>query len=130
MKYEVKILESEGTCKNELFEEMAKRGDITATKISNLFGRKLTIQGYAKCEITTEEKTFIILYVDTEEEGIISAGSTIFMDSVKIYFGKCEQVIIKEIKTKQGKTYKAVPVLGKKKEETPKNENNLDELPF
>ena len=36
-----------------------------------------------------------------------------------------------EVKTKKGKTYKAQPVIGKKKEETNKMEiDEYDELPF
>ena len=80
---------------------------------------------------TTEDKEFRILYVDTEEYGLISAGSEIFKKSVETYYGKVEEFIIKEIKTSKGKTYKAVPCLNKgKKEETKTIEQDLNELPF
>lgn len=139
-KYEVKVLTKEGSCDNELFEKMAKKGDITSIKIADVLGKVVKIVGYAYCEITTEEKTFNILYVDTEEYGLISSGSKIFKESVEDYYGDVEYVRLKEIKTKKGKTYKAVPVLGNvrkenKEEETTKNEteNNedlLEDLPF
>ena len=131
--YDVKVIEKYGTCDTDLFEKMAKKGDITATSIKNFINKTLSIAGFALCEITTEEKQFKIGYFDTYEYGFISTGSEIFYNSVKDYFGDVEQVRIVEVKTKQGKTYKAVPVLGKKKEETEKkNEEttNNDELPF
>ena len=135
-KYEVKVLTKEGSCDNELFEKMAKKGDITSIKIADVLGKVVKIVGFAYCEITTEEKTFNILYVDTEEYGLISSGSEIFMESVEDYYGDVEYVRLKEIKTRKGKTYKAVPVLGNvrkenKEEETTKNETeNNEDLPF
>lgn len=135
-KYEVKVLTKEGSCDNELFEKMAKKGDITSIKIADVLGEVVKIVGYAYCEITTEEKTFNILYVDTEEYGLISSGSEIFKESVEDYYGDVEYVRLKEIKTKKGKTYKAVPVLGNvrkenKEEETTKIETeNNEDLPF
>lgn len=132
-KYEVVIKEKKGTCNETLFEKMAKNGDITATKISELLGAEVTIVGYAECEITTEEKTFTINYFDTEEYGLISSGSEIFKESVSNYYGEVERVRITEVKTKKGKTYKAVPMLSskktEKKEEPEKKEENND-LPF
>ena len=66
------------------------------------------------------------LYFDTEEYGLLSSGSEIFTESVVDYFGEIERARLLEVKTKKGKTYKAVPVLGKsKKEETTNND-----LPF
>lgn len=132
-KYEVVIKEKKGTCNETLFEKMAKNGDITATKVSELLGAEVTIVGYAECEITTEEKTFTINYFDTEEYGLISSGSEIFKESVSNYYGEVERVRITEVKTKKGKTYKAVPMLSsKKKEQTEKKEEtkNNDDLPF
>lgn len=131
-KYEVTVNEKKGTCDNALFEKMAKKGDLTAIKLSELVGVEVKITGYAKCHIVTEEKEFDINYFDTEEYGLVSSGSEIFTESVVDYFGEVESVRLTEVKTKKGKTYKAVPVLGNnKKEETTKNEEETtDDLPF
>lgn len=132
-KYEVTILKKEGTCKNELFEEMAKNGDLTSTKLSELIGVDVTITGYAVCNIVTADKNFNVTYFDTEEYGLISSGSDVFLESVTRYYGRVKQVRLTEIKTKKGKTYKAQPVLKTSKKEETKNDNEetvLDELPF
>lgn len=131
-KYEVTVNEKKGTCDNVLFEKMAKKGDLTAIKLSELVGVEVKITGYAKCHIVTDEKEFDINYFDTEEYGLVSSGSEIFTESVVDYFGEVESVRLTEVKTKKGKTYKAVPVLGNnKKEETTKNEEETtDDLPF
>lgn len=134
-KYEVLVKEQTGTCNTELFEIMAKNGDITAIKVTELLGMVVKITGYAICSIQTADKTFDMCYYDTEEYGLISSGSEIFLNSVKTYFGKVENVRLTEVKTKKGKTYKAVPILGNKieenKEETKKEETtNKDELQF
>lgn len=131
-KYEVEIKEKKGTCDTTLFEKMAKKGDLTATKVNELIGAEVKITGYARCTITTEEKTFDINYFDTEEYGLISSGSEIFAESVVDYFGEVENVRLTEVKTKKGKTYKAVPVLsGKKKEQKTENkEETENDLPF
>lgn len=131
-KYNVKVLEKKGTCDATLFEKMAKNGDITAIKLNEIVGAEVKITGYAKCEITTEEKTFQINYFDTEEYGLISSGSDIFMESVETYFGEVERVRLNEVKTKKGKTYKAQPILSSsKKEQTTENkEQTTDDLPF
>lgn len=134
-KYEVKVNEKKGSCDNALFEKMAMKGDITATKLSEVLGQVVHIVGYASCTITTEDKTFDINYFDTEEYGLVSSGSEIFFESVKDYFGEVDEVRLTEVKTKKGKTFKAVPILDKKttnKEETTKKEEETtnDELPF
>ena len=132
-KYEVTVLEKKGTCDNALFEKMAKKGDLTAIKLSVLVGVEVKIKGYAKCHIVTDEKEFDINYFDTEECGLVSSGSEIFTESVVDYFGEVESVRLVEVKTKKGKTYKAVPVLGnsKKEEKTEqKEEATNDDLPF
>lgn len=131
-KYEVKIDVKKGTCDNELFEKMAKNGDITSIKLADVVGQVVHITGYASCTIATDDKTFDINYFDTEEYGLVSSGSEIFYESVKDYFEEVEEVRLTEVKTKKGKTYKAVPILGmtkKEKEETTKKEDN-DDLPF
>ena len=132
-KYEVTVNEKKGTCDNALFEKMAKKGDLTAIKLSELVGVEVNITGYAKCHIVTDEKEFDINYFDTEEYGLVSSGSEIFTESVVDYFGEVESVRLTEVKTKKGKTYKAVPVLGnnKKEEKTEqKEETTNDDLPF
>lgn len=131
-KYEVTVNEKKGTCDNALFEKMAKKGDLTAVKLSELVGVEVKITGYAKCHIVTDDKEFDINYFDTEEYGLVSSGSEIFTESVVDYFGEVESVRLTEVKTKKGKTYKAVPVLGNnKKEETTKNEEETtDDLQF
>ena len=132
-KYEVSVLEKKGTCDNALFEKMAKKGDLTAIKISELLGVEVKITGYAKCNIVTDDKKFNINYFDTEEYGLVSSGSEIFTESVIDYFGEVERVRLVELKTKKGKTYKAVPVLGnnKKEEKTEQKEEATNEdLPF
>lgn len=130
-KYEVTVLEKKGTCDNALFEKMAKKGDLTAIKLSELVGVEVKITGYAKCHIVTDEKEFDINYFDTEEYGLVSSGSEIFTESVVDYFGEVESVRLTEVKTKKGKTYKAVPVLGNNKKETTKNEEEAtNDLPF
>ena len=130
-KYEVTVNEKKGTCDNALFEKMAKKGDLTAIKLSELVGVEVKIKGYAKCHIVTDEKEFDINYFDTEEYGLVSSGSEIFTESVVDYFGEVESVRLSEVKTKKGKTYKAVPVLGNNKKETTKNEEETtDDLQF
>lgn len=132
-KYEVTVLEKKGTCDNALFEKMAKKGDLTDIKLSELVGVEVKITGYAKCHIVTDEKEFDINYFDTEEYGLVSSGSKIFTESVVDYFGEVESVRLTEVKTKKGKTYKAVPVLGnnKKEEKTEqKEEATNNDLPF
>ena len=131
--YEVTVNETKGTCDNALFEKMAKKGDLTAIKLSELVGVEVKITGYAKCQIVIDEKEFDINYFDTEEYGLVSSGSKIFTESIVDYFGEVESVRLTEVKTKKGKTYKAVPVLGnnKKEEKTEqKEEATNDDLPF
>ena len=131
-KYEVTVLEKKGTCDNSLFEKMAKKGDLIAIKLSDLLGVEVKITGYAKCNLVTDDKNFNINYFDTEEYGLVSSGSDIFTESVIEYFGEVDSVRLTEVKTKKGKTYKAVPVLGNKKEERTeqKEEATNEDLPF
>ena len=132
-KYEVTVNEKKGTCDNALFEKMAKKGDITSIKLSEVLGMVVKIIGYAKCNIVTDDKNFDIYYFDTEEYGLISSGSEIFAESVRDYYGEVENVRLTEVKTRKGKTYKAVPVLGnsKKEEKTEqKEEATNNDLPF
>ena len=73
-----------------------------------------------------------IYYFDTEEYGLVSSGSEIFTESVVDYFGEVESVRLVEVKTKKGKTYKAVPVLkaNKKKKKKNEKEESDNDLPF
>ena len=110
---------------------MARKGDLISTKIIDLIGAIVKITGYAICTIETEEKTFDINYYDTEEYGLISSGSSIFADSVLDYYGEVKYFRIKEVKTKKGKTYKAVPILNMGQDIKIKaEEKESDELPF
>ena len=59
-KYEVKIIKKVGTCDVDLFEDMAKRGDLQATKLGQLAGTEVKITGYALCHIATDENGAII----------------------------------------------------------------------
>lgn len=132
-KYEVKIIKKVGSMDNSLFEKMATKGDITSIKVIDILGQVVKIIGYAECEIITEDKNFTMNYFDTEEYGIISSGSEIFRDSVIDYYEEVDKVRITEIKTKKGKTYKAVPELNSKKNETKtenKEQGTNDDLPF
>lgn len=133
-KYEVKVNNAEGTCKSALFEKMAKNGDLTSNKVKDLVSAVITIIGYAECTITTNEKTFNMNYYDTEEYGLLSSGSEIFLKSVKLYYGEVSNVRISEIKTKQGKTFKGIPVLGSDEEKVEDKKidmaNDNDKLPF
>lgn len=130
--YKVEILEKKGTCESEIFELMAKNGDLTSQKLADMIGAQVKITGYAVCHITTDDKDFSVTYFDTEEYGLISSGSEIFLESVITYFGKVDKVILTQIKTKKGKTYKAVPVLKANKKEETKNEKEEsdNDLPF
>lgn len=130
--YKVEILEKKGTCESEIFELMAKNGDLTSQKLADMIGAQVKITGYAVCHITTDDKDFSVTYFDTEEYGLISSGSEVFLESVITYFGKVDKVILTQIKTKKGKTYKAVPALKANKKEETKNEKEEsdNDLPF
>ena len=112
---------------------MAKAGDVTAEKVTACVDKIVKITGYALCEITTEEKIFQIGYYATNE-GFISSGSEILYKSVENYFGEVEKFKIVKVKTKQGNTYKVVPILEveteNEKEETTIISENGEDLPF
>lgn len=127
--YNVDVKESVGTCNSSLFKKMAENGDLTSIKISEILNSVVSITGYSICTITTDDKSFDINYFDTKEYGLISSGSEIFRDSVLAYYGEVSQVRIVEVKTKKGKTYKAVPML-KANEETNETEDSDNDLPF
>ena len=127
--YNVTIKESEGTCKSDLFKTMAENGDLESIKVKDIIGKKVTINGYAVCEIKTDDKQFTLNYISTEEYGLISTGSEFFINSVKNYFGKAKILKITEIKTKKGTTYKVIPILENDTKEDSENEEKND-LPF
>lgn len=115
-KYEVKVEKVGGSCDSTLFKKMAEHGDLQAVKLQSVIGTKVKIMGYAKCEITTEKETFKLNYVDTEEYGLVSTGSMIFIDSVIDYLNDVNIFNLLEVKTNKGKTYKAVPSLAENEE--------------
>ena len=131
-KYEVEIIEKNGTCNNNLFEKIAKNGDVNPIKISELVGSDVTITGFAECHIETDNANFDIVYYNTDEYGFISSGSEVFKKSVITYIDEINEFKISEVKTKKGKTYKATPKILNKKEETTnkKEETTNNDLPF
>lgn len=123
--YEVEILERQGTLEKPLFEKLAKNGDIISTKATDILEQKISIQGIASCKITAGDKVFVMYYYDTKEYGIISSGSQYLYASILDYHTDCEFMKIIEVKTKKGKTYKAVPIFDEKN-----NQDEEDDLPF
>ena len=126
-KYEVRIVNCEGSCKNPLFEKMASKGDITASGgVKDFINEVVNVKGYANCHITTSEKEFDVLYLDTDM-GYISTGSKVFNDSFSDYYvDGVRKFRILSIKCKKGTTYKAVPVF----ETETEVESDDEELPF
>lgn len=114
-KYEVKVLDSYGTCESELFKKMASKGDITSDRVKNVVDQKFKITGYAKCNIVTDDKNFNVVYYATDT-GFISSGSEVLFDSIVDYIGDTSLFRIKEVKTKKGTTYKGVPIFEEKQE--------------
>lgn len=108
-KYEVIVNDTYGTCNSELFKKMAKKGDITADRVKNVVDKVFKITGYAMCNIVTDDKNFNVIYYATDT-GFISSGSEILFDSVSDYIGDTDTFRIKEVKTRKGTTYKAVPI--------------------
>lgn len=108
-KYEVNVKEVHGTCDSELFKKMAKKGDITSDRVKNVVDKVFKITGYAICNIITDDKNFDVIYYATDT-GFISSGSEILFNSVKDYIEDTDTFRIKEVKTRKGTTYKAVPI--------------------
>lgn len=109
-KFNITIKDVFGTCDSNIFRKMVEKGDVTADKIANFIGEIVVIDGYALCNIETDDKNFDMGYYATDK-GIISTGSTVFMESVKDYIDEINIFKIVEIKTSNGKTYKVTPVL-------------------
>lgn len=111
-KFEVKMLEQEGSCNTELFNKMVSRGDLSPLRISEAIDNTVTIKGLAKATINSDDREFDLFYIDTEELGLISSSSQVFEESIKSYYpDDCKTFLIKKIKTKKGFTYKATPAL-------------------
>ena len=127
-KYEVRIVNSEGSCKNPIFEKMATKGDITASGgVKDFINEVVNVKGYADCHITTSEKEFDLLYLDTDM-GYISTGSMVFHDSFSDYYDDgVRKFRIVSVKCKKGTTYKAVPILVSDETDI---ETDEEELPF
>ena len=127
-KYEVRIVNSEGSCNNPVFEKMAGKGDITVSGgVKDFINEVVSVRGYADCHITTSEKEFDLLYLDTDK-GYISTGSKVFNESFSDYYADgVRKFRIVSVKCKKGTTYKAVPVFETMETEV---ETDDEELPF
>lgn len=108
-KYELTIKNATGSCDTELFKKMAKKGDITATKIDEVVNHVVKITGWADAHIETDDKQFDITYYATDE-GYFSTGSKYFNESLNDYLGDTDTFKILKIKTSKGHTYKASPI--------------------
>lgn len=112
-KYEVTITgEPTGALDNDLFRLIVAKGDITSTPISELIDEKLTINGTCSVHVATDEKEFNLTYFNTIEKGIVHCGcGTLFDESHSDYCEYTDTFIVKKVKCKMGKAYKAVPVM-------------------
>ena len=108
-KYELTIKEAKGSCDTELFKKMAKKGDISASKIDNFVDKVVKITGWANAHIETEDKEFDITYYATED-GYFSTGSKYFNESLLDYLDDTNTFRILKVKTKKGFTFKASPI--------------------
>ena len=108
-KYELTIKEAFGSCNTELFKKMAKKGDISASKIDEFVGKVVKITGWANAHIETDEKEFDITYYATDD-GYFSTGSVYFSESLNDYLVDTDTFKILKVKTKKGHTYKASPI--------------------
>ena len=114
--YKVTIKECIGSCDSSLFKKMAEKGDIQATRIKDAVDSVVSISGYAICHVETDDKNFDINYYATDD-GFISSGSEVFLNSVKDYYGETKYVKIIKVSTKKGSTFKVTPILEDKNEE-------------
>ena len=109
-KYELTIKNASGSCDTELFKKMAKKGDISASKIDNFVDKVVRITGWADAHIATENKEFDITYYATDN-GYFSTGSKYFNESLVDYLKDTDTFKIAKVKTQKGFTYKAVPIV-------------------
>lgn len=114
-KYELTIKNATGSCDTELFKKMAKKGDITASKIEEFVGKVVKITGWALAHIEVDDKEFDITYYATDD-GYFSTGSNYFNESVGDYIDDTDTFKILKIKTKKGHTYKASPIFSTNEE--------------
>ncbi len=108
-KYELTIKQAEGSCNTDLFKKMAKKGDISASKIEEFVGKVVRITGFALVHIETDDKDFDLTYYATDD-GYFSTGSQYFNESLEDYLEDTDTFKILKIKTKKGHTYKASPI--------------------
>ena len=114
-KYEVTIEKAKGSCEKAQFQKLAKNGDVQAEPISKQVGRILTITGYAKLHIETDNKSFDN-YIYACEDGYYSSGSEYFKNSVETYYDDTKTFKVNKIETKKGYTYKAIAIFTEEQE--------------
>lgn len=130
-KYEITLINSEGTCDTVLFKKMVSKADVTSTPITELVGKTFTPTGSADVHIKTSDKEFDRLLIDTKEYGIIHTSSSVFEDGFADYSGECNIMRIVGVKAKLGTCYKCVPVITALETEQLDNAESDDEgLPF
>ena len=109
-KYELTIKKATGSCDTELFKKMAKKGDISSSKIEDFVDKVVKITGWAEAHIATEDKEFDLTYY-ASDEGYFSTGSKYFNESLVDYLKDTDTFKIIKVKTQKGHTYKAVPIV-------------------
>lgn len=110
--YEVTVKTMDGTLNSEIFQKMARHGDITSTNVAEMVDAKVTITGRATTHIKTNDTEFDMAYFNTDEYGIINCGEgTLFDESYTDYRDDTNYFIINKIKCKLGTAFKAVPVM-------------------
>ena len=130
-KFEITLINSDGTCDTALFKKMVSKADVTSTPITELVGKTFTPTGSADVHIKTSDKEFDRLLIDTKEFGIIHTSSSVFEDGFADYKGECDSMRIVGVKAKLGTCYKCVPVITATEAEPLDNVESDDEgLPF
>ena len=114
-KYEVTIEMAKGSCEKAQFQKLAKNGDVQAEPISKNVGKVITLLGYAKVHVDTENKSFDNYYYACDD-GYYSSGSEYFKESVEKYFMDTNIFKILKVETKKGFTYKANPIFTEEQE--------------
>ena len=127
-KFEIALINAEGTCDTSLFKKMINKADVTSKPITELVGNTFTPTGSANVHIKTSEKEFDRLLIDTREYGIIHTSSSVFEDGFSDYRGECDKMRIVGVKAKLGTCYKCVPVITAESEDVP--EDSDEPLPF
>ena len=130
-KFEITLINSEGTCDTALFKKMVSKADVTSTPITELVGKTFTPTGSANVHIKTSDKEFDRLLIDTKEYGIIHTSSSVFEDGFADYSSECNIMRIVGVKAKLGTCYKCVPVITALETEQLDNAESDDEvIPF